>query len=122
MVEADWASVGAGESNRAISKWTAITGGFRNEASGKFAAVAGGSNNVAGGRYAVSLGKSGAASQDHSLCLSFNNQDCVVSGTKTVQISAGVVSVNGYSLATLVDTHAVSSFEGKNNASDIDGS
>lgn len=104
VVEADWASVVAGARNEAVSKWSSIVGGYNSVARSKFASVPGGSNNDAGGRYSSAFGKYSTVLADHAICMGFDSKACVANVTRTVEISTGLVTLNGVSLLGLINT------------------
>jgi len=105
VIDADWASIIAGQQNQAVSKWSTVAGGFDGVAKGKFAAVAGGSCNNAKGRWSVALGKIADAASDHSACFDFDgSSDTCSIDEKTLEIKAGIVSINGMLMSNVVDS------------------
>jgi len=110
VIDADWASIIAGQQNQAVSKWSTVAGGFDGVAKGKFAAVAGGSCNNAKGRWSVALGKIADAASDHSACFDFDgSSDTCSIDEKTLEIKAGIVSINGMLMSNVVDSILVRS-------------
>merc|ERR1712167_209945 len=120
-VVGEYAAVGGGSANRAMSKYASVGGGYRNKVNSRFSAIAGGSKNTVSGRFSFAVGLQGTAAADYTAAFALSGEECPVRTGNEFKICADSIIITNsdgetYDVSTLISSSRRTLEEQKNTA------